>query len=892
MKPLPGNARSRTFSFLPLGVFLLFMTALLVSFRVEKQTATFLDEAPVVLDNRLELTLFAEDPAIVTPIGIAIDTLDRIFVLESHTHQPPANYTGPKSDRIKIFVDKNGDGQPDNISVFAEDIREGVNLAFSPEGYLYVVTSRAVWALYDRDKDGVSEERKKILELTKPASVYAHAALLGITFSVDGWMYISRGNTSGAAWQLEGTDGSRVRGYGDGGNIVRARPDGTRLEEVSTGFWNPMDLKFDDKGHLLAADNDPDSRGPNRLVHVVPGGNYGYQSLYGGSGIHPYLAWNGELPGTLPFAAGLGEAPSGLLNASTAALPPDYHGQMLASIWEESRIVRINLQPKGVSVSGTTEVIVQGGQNFRPVAFATDSRGNIYFTDWVLRNYPNHGKGKIWKLSARKDQQTNAPRPLYAPYLPDPEGTPLREVYATQTPGGVDVLQNALASSDPYLRQAAWVALSQPVFRQKVIEATGHANPAIRVGALLALQHSGYQPDPELMQKFLSDADEDVRQRALMWVGQAGMVGLASSLEKALSSGSASPALLDTYLETVRHLQPEFIHAYRTQKETYAKSIPRSLPTRFTENFVKNSSRPDAIRAMAIKIIEHPAQELEILLPLLSNDKAPILQLEAVRSLATIADSAVADRLLALAFRQTATPPNRSEALLALTRQPLDVSARVLALLNDPAPDVQLEAARYLRGYAAVPVVRKALHTKHQAKGTAPAIKEQIALATGEKNTAPPRPSSYEDWEKVLEKPGDPVRGRRVFYASQALCSSCHAVQGRGGDLGPDLSNVGQSKSHAQLVRSILRPSAEITPEWQGWYVQLNNGNYYQGRQIDVGEKSIELYTQATGFQNFPKKDIKDYGMIKNSLMPDGLENQLTVSDLRDLMTFLKSEKK
>ncbi|MBU1820109.1 MAG: c-type cytochrome, partial [Bacteroidetes bacterium] len=178
------------------------------------------------------------------------------------------------------------------------------------------------------------------------------------------------------------------------------------------------------------------------------------------------------------------------------------------------------------------------------------------------------------------------------------------------------------------------------------------------------------------------------------------------------------------------------------------------------------------------------------------------------------------------------------------------------------------------------------------AKGTVPALKEQIALATREKSAAPPRPSSYEDWEKVLEKPGDPVRGRRVFYASQALCSSCHAVQGRGGDLGPDLSNVGQSKSHAQLVRSILRPSAEITPEWQGWYVQLNNGNYYQGRQIDVGEKSIELYTQATGFQNFPKKDIKDYGMIKNSLMPDGLENQLTVSDLRDLMTFLKSEKK
>jgi putative membrane-bound dehydrogenase-like protein len=890
MKTQPGKIRSRRSGLLLSGVVLLAMAALLVSF--QKQSATFSENLPVVLDDRLELSLFAEDPSIVTPIGIAVDSLDRIYVLESHTHQPPADYDGPKSDQIKIFLDKNGDGQPDELSVFADGFREGVNLAFSPEGHLYVVTSRAVWALYDRDGDGKSDDRKKVLELTKPASVYAHAALLGITFSADGWMYISRGNTSGAAWQLEGTDGSTLRGYGDGGNVARARPDGSRLEEISTGFWNPMDLKFDDRGHLLAADNDPDSRGPNRLVHVVPGGNYGYQSLYGGSGIHPYLAWNGELPGTLPYAVGLGEAPSGLLNASLAALPSDYRGQMLASIWEESSLVRISLRPRGASVSGTSEVIVQGGQNFRPVAFATDSRGTIYFTDWVLRNYPNHGKGKIWKLSARKDQPTLTPRPLYAPYLPDPEGTPFRTIYAAQSLNESQALLKALSSTDPYERHAAGMALSRPVYRQKVIQAANSTDPLIRVGALLTLQRSGYQPAPELIQKFLTDPDEQVRQGALIWIGQAGMAEMVSSLENALTSGPVSPALFDSYLETVRHLQPEFISAYRSQKETYAKSIPRSLPPRFVENLVRDTSRPEAIRAMAIKMIEHPERELALLLPLLSNDKSHHLQQEAVRTLSMVPDSAVAERLLALAARREALPHHRAEALLGLSKQPHDVSGRVLSLLNDPAADVQLEAARYLRGYTTAPAVRKALLAKYQARSTAPALKEQIALATGEKSAASLRPASYADWEKALGQPGDAVRGRRVFYASQAVCASCHAVQGRGGDLGPDLSNVGQSKSHAQLVRSILQPSAEITPEWQGWYIQLTNGDYYQGRQIDVGEKSIELYTQGTGFMNFSKKEIKDYGMIKNSLMPEGLENQLTVSDLRDLIAFLKSDKK
>lgn len=256
----------------------------------QKETRTPASAGPRVLDERLTLRLFAENPQIVTPIGIAVDSLDRLFVLESHTHLPPAGYQGPKGDVVKVFTDRDGDGQPEKTAVFAEGFREGLGLAFSPAGLLYVVTSRAVWQLLDGDGDGVSERRVRVLELAEPRQVYAHAALLGITFSPDGWMYVSRGNTGSAAWKLVGADSSRLSGYGDGGNIVRARPDGTRLEEVATGFWNPVDLKFDWYGRLLACNNDPDSRGPNRLLHVVPGGDYGYQSRYGGSGIHPYLA--------------------------------------------------------------------------------------------------------------------------------------------------------------------------------------------------------------------------------------------------------------------------------------------------------------------------------------------------------------------------------------------------------------------------------------------------------------------------------------------------------------------------------------------------------------------------------------------------------------------------
>jgi putative membrane-bound dehydrogenase-like protein len=516
---------------------------------------------PNVLDKRLVISLFAENPDIVTPIGIAVDSLNRVFVLESHTHLPPRNYPGPDGDRVKVFEDTNKDGKPDKISVFAEGLKEGLNMAFSPDGNLYVVTSRAVWILYDRNKDGVSEERVKIIELTEPDKVYAHAALLSITFSHDGWLYLSRGNTGSAAWKLQGTDSSSVSGYGDGGNIVRARPDGSRLEEVATGFWNPVDLKFDSQGRLFAADNDPDSRGPNRLLHIVPGGDYGYQSRYGGSGIHPYLAWNGELPGTLPYTVALGEAPSGLLNANLAALPDDYQGQLLSTIWEESRIVRINLSSAGASVTGSTEVIVEGDQQFRPVAFATDWEGNIYITDWVLRDYPNHGKGRIWKLSAQQNEQVAKPQKEYARPLPYPAGKPLQAIYSSRN---TNELTQALQSEDPFIRHGASQVLATPAFWQQAIGATQDKNAMVRLGAAIALQKSGYEPVAAIVRRLLADPDAQVRQRALLWAGQAGLQELRPAINKALSAGETTPALFETYLETIRHLSPAYMcHFHR-----------------------------------------------------------------------------------------------------------------------------------------------------------------------------------------------------------------------------------------------------------------------------------------------------------------------------------------
>ena len=58
------------------------------------------DDAPRSLDPRVKIELFAQQPQIVTPTGIDVDDLGRVWVIESNTHFRPDDYKGHASDRL------------------------------------------------------------------------------------------------------------------------------------------------------------------------------------------------------------------------------------------------------------------------------------------------------------------------------------------------------------------------------------------------------------------------------------------------------------------------------------------------------------------------------------------------------------------------------------------------------------------------------------------------------------------------------------------------------------------------------------------------------------------------------------------------------------------------
>ena len=793
---------------------------------------------PHVLDNSLRIDLVREDPDIVTPIGIAIDAEDRIFVLESHTHSPPEEYNGPETDKIKVFKDVNGDGELELTSVFAEGINDGMNLTFGPDGHLYVVSSQAVTRFLDYDQDGVHDSAEVILELIEPDNVYDHAALLGISANRDGWLYVSRGNTGSKAWKLVGTDSSYVKGYGDGGNVVRSRLDGSNVQEVATGFWNPFDLAFDKQGRLLLIDNDPDSRGPNRLVDVVKGGDYGYKSLYGGSGIHPYVAWNGELPGTLPYAVGLGEAPSGMLDTRHTSLPTTYQNSFLVTIWEESKIVAVHLEENEGMLSGTVTDVIQGGGTFRPVAFASDSKGNVYFTDWVIREYPNHGRGRLWKITAEPSIERLDNQSLYEEYQPG-EGVRRRNLLAgISEKADVHLLEEALLSADPYAMAVAREALRKPVFFEWLKQAVQDSRSQLRLQALLVLESLDLQEASVMAQALLQDSDERVQHAALLWIGREGLVSLLPELELMIHDGRISPGLFDTYISTLNHLQPNFQKSYVTQAELLSRSIMRTMPADYFRGIVEDESLPEEIRALA-----------------LTRSTPETIGVDLLQNALFEGGGAMQDAVI-----------------FFLMHHPLDGGAEVLASFikeADASNQSKADARLALSAYHDSVLIN---HTE---------LRSDVV----EKSDAPFFPENKEEWIAALEDKGDVRRGRRVFFSKRAQCSSCHMHSGWGGTVGPDLTNVEHSKTLEQLLNAMLEPSAEISPEWQGWYVKTKDGKSHYGRQIDVGLQKIELMGLDGTFETF--SDVESYGIAPYSLMPQGLHTQLTLVEMQDLMAFL-----
>ncbi len=924
----------------------------------EPLAAAAREGGPQSVDPRLKIELFAEQPTIVTPTGMDVDLQGRVWTLESNTHFPPDAYPGHGSDRLLVLRDTNGDGRADDVRMFADGFTHAMSVAVQNDDdgspRVFVASRAAIWQLFDDDNDGKSDRRETIVQL-KTDGNYPHNGLAGFAFDALGWMYFGLGENLGAPYSLVGSDGTTLHGGGEGGNVYRCRPDGTQLSRWATGFWNPHANCVDAFGRLFSVDNDPDSRPPCRLLHVVQGGDYGYRFRNGRKGLHPFTSWNGELPGTLPMVAGTGEAPSGVVAYESDGLPAEYQGDLLVTSWGDHRIDRFHLQPRGASFSASVEPIVRGGEDFRPVGLAVAPDGSLFCTDWVKRDYKLHGFGRIWKISPvaarqepvlelkqiRADLGISRLEGLLPSRRLDVRRAAARALAATEP--GRDALTKFCASpasmdespdSKRARREARWAldrqslqeggtsppdASTEPADRSPLsiaalaadkrlnetdpflfayavrdltarlrdFDPIGTADdqqayaklpPRARVGWLLALR--GALPrDVNWLPTFLQDPDPAVRQAAVQWVAEERRNALRPLVEGVLESPGCTP---DLFLATIAALQ--------MLEGVNPEAIDKTPPTEMLTSILEDKARPATVRALALRMLpdDSPGIKITLLRQLLASNEEP-LRLEAVRAMQHTASSAQRDALLReVAADESCSPELRAEATLGLavtgeSEESANV-ALLTELLKSPAPDVRREALRSLRRRAKGDErVRVAIAELGQLPSSIDLV-EELALA------AAPRVAKKEASDLLLG--GQPAAGRRVFFhANSAGCYKCHTVNGRGGSVGPDLSLVGRTMNRRKLAESILLPSKEVAPQFTNWMFLLNDGRQLSGMVLSEDVESLRIGTSEGKTLLVAQSDIEQRQPQKTSVMPEQLSEQMSLQELRDLLSFLETLK-
>ena len=708
---------------------------------------------PRAVDSRLVFERIAAEPEIVTPTGIAVDSHGRVLVIESHTHFRPAGYPGPPADRIRLFEDRNQDGKPECVGTFFEGTKMTMNLAVAGDDSIFVATRSALYHLFDRDGDGKADGVNTgalpapFIRLDTPGD-YPHNGLSGFAFDFAGNVYFGLGENLGADYRVIGSDGATLSGGGEGGSIYRCRPDGSKLERVATGFWNPFHMTFDVFGRLFAVDNDPDSRPPCRLLHIVRGGDYGYRFRNGRKGLHPFTAWNGELPGTLGMVAGTGEAPSGVVEYDGDNLPADYRGSLLVTSWGDHRIEKFRLEPAGASFQAIMKPVVAGGEDFRPVGIAVAPDGSLFISDWVDKSYTLHGQGRIWRLryggttvdraslkqrdatffetaprSVARALTTAAPvgkmherlvasslqngsaevRALAVCILPNAasqlkniaasDPSPLVRAAAMRRladPAARDLLLKALESDDPFVQQAARLGLQRSLKADEIIAGAGSRKltPAQRLGLLLILRESDQPAARAFLPAFLRDHDANIRFAAIQWVGEHRLKEFRTQLQEALASTAETRTLFEATLAAIEMLDGK---SRGLRDEVAGEEYVIAL--------LRDSRTPPPVLQHALRMLraDHPALTIDRLTRLLASTSDPV-KLEAVRSLCQNPNRKRFDILARLAEDSRARTAIRAEAVAGLADDAVSRRELLLALASGKDPALRDDALRSLRG--------------------------------------------------------------------------------------------------------------------------------------------------------------------------------------------------
>ncbi|MEX2261896.1 MAG: PVC-type heme-binding CxxCH protein [Bryobacteraceae bacterium] len=426
-----------------------------------------------------------------------------------------------------------------------------------------------------------------------------------------------------------------------------------------------------------------------------------------------------------------------------------------------------------------------------------------------------------------------------------------------------------------------------------------HPSASIRKAALIVLdQMDGTPLDKTQVAPLLRDADAELRRTALWvfshhpdWSGEV-VQFLRSRLEA--SGGRETEALREALLafsgtSEIQALMAELLDnpALDADRrllilETMDRSPLKALPKAWVARIGKLVSNPDgrlASRAVALIRARGIADFDERLSGLAGNSSVPdeirIAAQAVVLSRRPQLDAHMFGFLLGSldAQRDAAV---RLSAAQVFVRAELDRSQR-------------LELARRLvsqQDALITPALLEKLRTPDDE-----AVRRELGplleqVEAGQRSRA----ARLRKLEVLLNAGGDVARGRNLFFGEKVACGSCHTIGVEGGHVGPDLTAIGAIRSGHDLLEAIVFPSVSFVPGHEVYVVETAS-EIYSGV---IQERNAEVVVLVAGPQDvvrIPRDRIRSMRPSTVSLMPDGLDESLSMAEMTDLMAFLQAQK-